>query len=1560
MNSPTLMFSHVSQILELIWVALCDSAALIRETGADVLRVCLTLMYERESDSQRQWFKRISDEAEHGISLSTNADLLHGYLLALREMFRHTGRFMDSKFNSTSASIIKLRDHPNILVRKLVMEMFSVLADFDPDTFVSIHLSTCVEWLVSEIKMQGRGSGFDDNKSSAYLALGKLCQIVHLRICSHLPSIFDAIRHDLSRIQRNSSSANAIFQCLSMLSSIRTPVVENEVARVLDLLFAVGLSQQLKVTLCDLVENIPTLASVIREQFLNMLSNILCGISFQHPGAPRLKVKGQSKKQQAEKISGDTVLLALTCLGSFNFQGMMLQELIQMCASTYLQDVRSDIRRAAAITCCQLLARDPVNSQTSKLSLAIAHDMLEKLLMAGVTDSDAMIRQIVFTSLDSRFDCNLAQSNNINTLFLALNDEVFSVREVVMKIIGRLLPLNPGMIKPQLRMILISLMKELQHSTASVQTEECAKLLCDLVVSCNSVVTPYVKPIMAILMKKVHDNNPAVSSKAIAAVGELSRVSCEAMLPFVQEVMPIVMGALQDQSSMLKRECALRTLGQICRGTGVVISPYYEYSTLLDILMGILKTEQSSSIRTEAIKVLGIIGAVDPFLLSVANTPEERDDSDPSPPSSSDESYNPTVVLYALGRMLDDQSLNGYHTAVVQAVMHMFESLRMEFVPHLPMIMPNLLNMLKRCPLSMLEFHLMKLTDMISIVGAHICVYSSDIMNAAQEFWTLSSHLHSVIMSLIETLSIAIQHKIKNFLPTVIPLVLSIFQLSPKGNSQLIRKAVNAFLAFGSSLDEYINLAVPPILSVFEDENAPVDLRIHSMKVLGEIMRTTANFQQSSKIIHSILRVLNNPSGFEFSNVCTSVMTVLAWRLGSNFTTFIPYVSQTLSKLRILDPIYESVISCIIKGEQIPVQWLKAEEIFSKAVRDEQVELKVRINQRQLQRAWDVSEKATAEDWAEWMRRFNVELLKESPSQSLRSCASLAAVYTPLARELFNAGFLNCWLELYDEYKSDLIRSLEVAISATNISPDILQTLLNLAEFMDHDLKPLPLDIRMLCQYSGRCHAWAKALHYKEIEYLSDPKPGNVGSLITINNQLDEFDAAIGILVSSEQSQQKELVATWHEKLNRWEDALAGYELMQEEDPNSVAALFGRMRCLQNLGEWECLSKLSQERFYSTKDEVIRRNIAPVAASAAWSLGEWNFMRDCIDLIKPDSPDGSFFRAVLSLRSKNFMEALQFIQKARQLLDTELTALISESYNCAYPVVVRVQMLAELEEIAGYFQMDDFPERRKLIRETWMKRLKGCQKSVDIWQKILRVHSLALSGAEESAMQIKFANMCRKNGKMGLSFKTLSKLLNTAPNDFGILDVLNRLQNISANPPQVVYACLKHAWASLVPELQGFAFDQLRDFTVSLIDRMGIESLDSLESLSDNSNSVEQQQNLKLLARCYLKLGEWQWFLEGGMNESIVPEILRSHFAATRCDKTWYKAWHRWALANFEAIKFFERSADVLHPELLSSYVVPAIQGILYRVAHLTTFKKDFSILWHWQKEVQFKMLFEF
>lgn len=160
-----------------------------------------------------------------------------------------------------------------------------------------------------------------------------------------------------------------------------------------------------------------------------------------------------------------------------------------------------------------------------------------------------------------------------------------------------------------------------------------------------------------------------------------------------------------------------------------------------------------------------------------------------------------------------------------------------------------------------------------------------------------------------------------------------------------------------------------------------------------------------------------------------------------------------------------------------------------------------RTNFRNLQRAWDVSQRASRDDWDEWMRRFSIQLLREAPVPALRSAASLAQAYQPLARELFSAAFACCWKELSEAYRANLVHALETAFTA-DVSPEILQALLNLAEFMEYD-GGLPIDISILADLALKCRAFGKALHYKEREYSLGGGNSCVESLISINRKLD-------------------------------------------------------------------------------------------------------------------------------------------------------------------------------------------------------------------------------------------------------------------------------------------------------------------------------------------------------------------------------------------------------------------------------------------------------------------------
>jgi FKBP12-rapamycin complex-associated protein len=89
---------------------------------------------------------------------------------------------------------------------------------------------------------------------------------------------------------------------------------------------------------------------------------------------------------------------------------------------------------------------------------------LGALLEVSILDSNAYIRATVLTELRPIFDPFLAEFDNLSSLFIATNDEVFRIRELAMGIVSRLCHLNPAYTSSFLRQKLQQTILQLRGS----------------------------------------------------------------------------------------------------------------------------------------------------------------------------------------------------------------------------------------------------------------------------------------------------------------------------------------------------------------------------------------------------------------------------------------------------------------------------------------------------------------------------------------------------------------------------------------------------------------------------------------------------------------------------------------------------------------------------------------------------------------------------------------------------------------------------------------------------------------------------------------------------------------------------------------------------------------------------------------------------------------------------------------------------------------------------------------------------------------------------------------
>jgi len=978
----------------------------------------------------------------------------------------------------------------------------------------------------------------------------------------------------------------------------------------------------------------------------------------------------------------------------------------------------------------------------------------------------------------------------------------------------------------------------------------------------------------------------------------------------------------------------------------------------------------------------------------------------------------------------------------------------------------------------------------------------------------------------------------------------------------------------GSQLSGHMGQLLPAICALVEHPAIGDAARVQAMLTLAHLCASGVDMRPYvARVVQPLCRVLGDNSGLP-AGAKKCAADTLCWllcQMGGGFVLFVPTVARALAVSGLEHALLQQLLESVVVGGALPpspvgllaqgreeaiegvagyLGHMHATELHNMGegggalgaagsssalhvLASSGVYGQAEVHAAKLAAAWATTGCHTKEDWQEWMRRFSLELLRESSSPALRSCCSLAQVYRPLSLHLFNAAFVSCYEHLDVTYQGPLVENMERALLHPELPTDILQMLLNLAEFMEHRDKPLPIDIRTLGELALRCHAYAKALRYREMEFYrqvqdlgsseweelhvsagggktrgastssrrgektaSKATTGTakvIETLISINNQLEQPEAAIGILkfaqaqaysatalhntavTAGTASVQRsaalkeggaslgmlEVKETWFEKLGRWEDALDAYdrrwdsvagELMGQHatvaevgasHPHKVQQHLplhvGRMRCLKALGEWDRLHQLVRQVWPQLRGDGDKALVAPYAARACWALGHWHDMEKFLAYTHDERLQGSFFRAVLAIHRGLYSTAERFLDRTRSVVALDLPALVSESYTRAYRHLVTVQQLSEMEEVISILRSaggDDSSSRADAaatagrlthIRRVWAHRLRGTQRNVDIWHRILSVRSLvgmAYMGAEDRGSWVKFASLCRRNGRnhmaskvlMGLGMDGAGGLAAARPGSyFSALEAATRStfstgglvpnsahlsqmlaqgganamlgggfgsaggpllttagegRGATALPPHpaVLYAFCKHLWDGR----QHRTAIQTLGALVSELDASAAARADSEHGRHGayrygHGAQLTAHEERVLLVKTHLRLGSWQLqqlettgqpvpLQESPHHHSAVPsssagetsgerfvDLMRpvlAHFhAATASGESHYRAWHEWALGNFQAAQRLHAVEAELREEgagaerlgqvraALDAYAVAAVSG---------------------------------
>ena len=469
----------------------------------------------------------------------------------------------------------------------------------------------------------------------------------------------------------------------------------------------------------------------------------------------------------------------------------------------YLLDCIPTVRGTAAQTCAVVLDTIILGLDPFSDSYSYVFQILDRLLIMGVGDDYLQIRIQIFNSLTPSLDHVVSLTENVHCVIEALNDESLEVRMAAMTVISRLAHYDTLHVMPVVVLNLKRLIYLLLNTTDKVIKRDSVQLLQALVKGSEYLIIPYVKQVMNSLMSLLNDSSADVVIAALSTVGELAISSPESVRERLDELIPKLINALNDQSSVSKQEIAVIAMGKMVSSfTMASDDPYKQYSGLFSALVRAIQGS-TAELRIQAIKTAGLIGVVDvtvfqQHLIShtgvidafssqldyVEDLEYEGDDVTQKEKASGEKKLSKlermylSVVIRELMTVLKDSNLSQHHHAATSTALRVIKILGPQALFQLDEYMEGITYRLyQEDSIHNLNQTLLdQIVSIINIMGKSMRPYSEKLVKLIVHFH--DSHL-AQCLDIVEALAIAFTTTTAEFnfiLRSVLPLFLKVVE----------------------------------------------------------------------------------------------------------------------------------------------------------------------------------------------------------------------------------------------------------------------------------------------------------------------------------------------------------------------------------------------------------------------------------------------------------------------------------------------------------------------------------------------------------------------------------------------------------------------------------------------------------------------------------------------------------------------------------------------------------------------------------------------------------------
>ncbi|EGT60375.1 hypothetical protein CAEBREN_03943 [Caenorhabditis brenneri] len=908
--TPTAFFLRVNLFFKYIFNAVRDKNPAVRIAAIDALHVVLTIVSQREAKNKTEWFKECFQEA---LTVQTNHlskdeyDRWHSVALILNELLRisdsrfelircESSQFIKQKFlkedEEDGVEWLVLNKQQviveSVTARKLVVENFQKILDVvrqmipltktNSKSISSIYLNTVLMQLLPRICAFPQcdrtfqtlafetASNVVQKNAVAAPALGMMMlsnpDVHAAQINKTINFISGAIKKTT-----NPEILDSYFTFLFLFVDSYHEQVTTQIKAIIPQLMEITLSRSLANVLKMIMMRIPKLRLNVQDGVMASVYFTLTGTTIPPKSSPQTDTnikhpRAILQKAETDPVELQRIVLAIDVLGEFYFSRGALQRIMQFVADNYLTAGHVEIRLAAVSSCCEMIVPfvsvyKKVTSDKRTSLLNTIYGVLRAVCSVIVNDPDVRVRMQVITcfgQMPRPFLAHLAQPEMLEVQFMALHDERLEMQQACVTLLGRLAELNPALVLPRLRLMLLETLSQMMQSGQGRLEQHSAKMIGQLAKQSPKFMRPYVGSLMIAMLPKMRNEQKfaEVTAQVLNAVSEISVIGGAEIVKNLKMLFDKLTHMINDSSNLHKREAALRAIGGICRSTAYVVDPYRDYPTLLDDLLRILKTVMSNTMRRECIKTLGILGAIDPYThkvftgsvlsstaistaLSLPIT--ETDSKDPRQDiihwfnyeKCTLEEFYPAITIANLMLMMQDEDSQSY-AEIAQAIVTIFRSLGDMAPLYTEQVVPRLIEVCKRATASnnrasLREFFLQQLSIFVAIIKKHAAPYMPAIFTIIADAWKEDISVKMVVIQVLTEMGTAIGNDFSKYTGELIPYLLTVLQTDKTKERILTVKVMESIRPLTHCIVQHLHLVLPPLLIILDDVSLKLCIR---------------------------------------------------------------------------------------------------------------------------------------------------------------------------------------------------------------------------------------------------------------------------------------------------------------------------------------------------------------------------------------------------------------------------------------------------------------------------------------------------------------------------------------------------------------------------------------------------------------------------------------------------------------------------------------------------------------------------------------------------------------